>query len=126
MSDLFLIFHLFLGENDIVSCCCFLAFTQLCLPFLLKRRKDFVCHFSGNNTATLIFSTTDSSKHLLALRSIPVFPIQVGINTTFIHIRNLFRRYILDFLLIGRYFFWILLLVAGCLFFRVILCRFSA
>ncbi len=31
MSELFSIFHLFLRENDIVSCCCILAFTQFCL-----------------------------------------------------------------------------------------------
>ena len=90
-------------------------------PAILKRRENLIRHFSGNYTAALIFSATDSSEHLLTPWGISVFPIQVGINSALIHIRDLFWRYILDFFLIGGYFFCILLLVAGRLFFRVIL-----
>ena len=42
---------------------------------ILKRRKNPLTHLSGNNSTALILSTTNLSKHLLALRCIPVFPI---------------------------------------------------
>ncbi len=90
---------------------------------ILKRREDLIRHFSGNNAAALIFSTTDPPEYLLAPWCIPVFPIQVCIYATFIHIGNLFWRYVFDLLLICGYFFLILLLVACRLFFLVILCR---
>ena len=93
---------------------------------ILKWRKDPVSHLSGNNSAALIFSATEPPEYLLAPQRIPVFPIQVCIYAAFIHIGNLFWRYILDFFLIRCYFLLILLLVAGCLFFLVILCRRSA
>ena len=93
---------------------------------ILKWGQDFIAHFSGNNTATLILSTADPSEYLLAPRRIAVFPIQVCIYAAFIHIGGLFWRYTLDFFLICRYFFRILLLVTGCLFFLVILYRRSA
>ena len=93
---------------------------------ILKRRKDLVSHFSGNNAAALIFSTADPSEYLLASRRIPVFPIQVCIYATFIHIDDLFWRYVLDLFLIRCYFLLILLLVACRLFFLVNLCCRSA
>ena len=67
-----------------------------------------------------------NSKSLLTLRHIPIFPIQICIHTAFIHIGDLFRRYIFDLFLICRYLLPILLLVAGRLFFLVILCRRNA
>ena len=90
---------------------------------ILKWRKDLVPHFSGNNPAALIFSATDLSEYLLAPWRIPVFPVQVCIYAAFVHIGELFWRYVLDLLQIRCYFLLILLLVAGCLFFLVILCR---
>ena len=93
---------------------------------ILKRRKNLFRHFSGNNTAALIFSAADPPEYLLTPRRIPVFPIQICIYATFIHIGNLFGRYVLDLLLIRRYFLWILLLIASRLFFLVILFRRSA
>ena len=95
-------------------------------PVILKRRKNPVAHLSGDNAAALILSTTNLSKHLLAPQRIPIFSIQVCIYPAFIHIGNLFRRYILDCFLVCRYFLPVLLLVAGRLFFLVILCRRSA
>ena len=93
---------------------------------ILKWCKDLVSYFSGNNATTLIFSAADPSEYLLASRRIPVFPIQVCIYATFIHIDDLFWRYVLDLFLIRCYFLLILLLVAGRLFFLVSLCRRSA
>ena len=93
---------------------------------ILKWCKDPVSHFSGNNSATLIFSATDLSEYLLVPRRIPVSPIQVCIYAAFIHIGDLFWRYVFDFFQIHCYFLLILLLIAGCLFFLVILCRRSA
>ena len=93
---------------------------------ILKRCKDPITCLSGNNTAALILSATDSSEYLPAAWSIAVFPIQVCIYPTFIYIDNLFWRYVSDLFLIRCYFFLILLLVTGCLFFLVILCRRSA
>ena len=93
---------------------------------ILKRCKNPVTYLGGDNAVALILSTTNLSKHLLATGRIPIFPIQVCIYTAFIHIRNLCRRYILDLFLIRRYFLSILLLVAGRLFFLVILCRRNA
>ena len=90
---------------------------------ILKRRKNVTAHLSGNNAAALILSASDTPKYLLAPRCISVFSIQICIYTAFIHIRNLFLWYILDFIQIYRYFFLVLLLVAGSLFFLVILCR---
>ena len=83
---------------------------------ILKRCKNPVTYLSGDNTAALILSTTNLSKHLLAPRRVPIFSIQVCIYPAFIHIRNLFRRYILGFFLIRRCFLPILLLVANRLF----------
>ena len=93
---------------------------------ILERCKNPVTYLSGDNAAALILSTTNLSKHLLPTGRIPILPIQVCIYTAFIHIRNLCRRYILDLFLIRRYFLSILLLVAGRLFFLVILCRRNA
>ena len=93
---------------------------------ILKGCKNSVAHLSGDNTAALVLPTTDLSKHLLALRRIPVFPIEVCVYAAFIHIGDLFWRYILDFFLVCRYFLLVLLLIAGCLFFLVILCRRNA
>ena len=95
-------------------------------PAILKWRKDPVSHFSGNNATTLIFSAADPSKYLLAPRRIPVFPIQICIYAAFIHVGDLFWWYILDLFQIRCYFLLILLLIAGCLFFLVILYRRSA
>ena len=61
---------------------------------ILKWSKELITYFSCNNTATLILSTTDSSEYLLASRSIPVFPIQVCIYATFIHIGNVWTHII--------------------------------
>ena len=93
---------------------------------ILKGRKDLVPHFGGYNATTLIFSATDSSEYWLASWRISIFPIQVCIYTAFIHIGDLFGWYVLDFFQICRYFFLILLLIADCLFFLVILYRRSA
>ena len=100
--------------------------TAIHRPAILKWRKDLVSHFSGNKTAALIFLATDPSEYLLAPRRIPVFPIQICIYTAFIHIGNLFWRYVLDLFQIRCYFLRILLLIVGCLFFLVILYRRSA
>ena len=89
-------------------------------PTIFKWCKDFISHFSGNNTTTLIFSSTDSPEYLLSPWGIPIFTIQVCIYATFVDIGNLFCRYILYLFLVRCYFFLILLLIAGCLFFRVI------
>ncbi len=92
-------------------------------PAILKRRKELIRYFSGNNATALIFSAANSPEHLLAPWRIPVLPIQVCIDATFIHIGNLFWRYIFDLLLVRCYFLLILLPVTGCLFFLVILYR---
>ena len=93
---------------------------------ILKWRKNLVSHFSGNNAAALIFSTADPSEYLLTPRRISVFPIQACIYAAFIHIGNLFCRYVLDFFLICCYLLLILFLVTSRLFFLVILYRRSA
>ena len=93
---------------------------------ILKWCKNLVRHLSGNNAAAFILSAADPSKYLLTPRRISVFPIQVCIYAAFVHIRNLFGRYVLDFFLICCYFLLILFLVTSCLFFLVILYRRSA
>ena len=95
-------------------------------PAILKRCKDLVRHLSGNNATAFILSSAGPPEYLLAPWRIPVFPIQVCIYATFIHISNLFGRYVLDLFLIRCYFLLVLLLVSSCLFFLVILCRRSA
>ena len=95
-------------------------------PAILKWCQNLVGHSSGNNAAAFILSTADPPEYLLTPRRISVFPIQVCIYATFIYISYLFGRYILDFFLIRRYLLLVLLLVAGCLFFLVILYRRSA
>ncbi len=92
-------------------------------PAILKRREELIRYFSGNNATALIFSAANSPEHLLAPRRVPVLPIQVCIDATFIYIGNLFWRYIFDLLLVRRYFPLIPLPVTGCLFFLVILYR---
>ena len=82
---------------------------------ILKWSKDLIAHLSGNNAAPLTLSATDSSEHLLAPWSITVFPVQVRIYAAFIHISNLFGRYVSDLFLIYCYFLLILLLVTGYL-----------
>ena len=84
---------------------------------ILKRCKDLIPHFSGNNATALIFSPLDPPEYLLAPWRIPIFPIQIGVYATFIHIGNLFCWYVLNLFLICCYFFLILLLIARCLFF---------
>ena len=86
-------------------------------PTILKWCKDLVRHLSGNNAAAFILSTADPPEHPLPPWRISIFPVQICIYATFIHIGNLFWRYILDFLLICGYFFRILLLIAGRIFF---------
>ena len=95
-------------------------------PVILKRRKNPVTYLSSNNAAALILSSTNLPKHLMAPQRIPIFPIQVCIYTAFIHISDLFQRYIFDLFLICRYLLPILLLIADRLFFLVILCRRNA
>ncbi len=90
---------------------------------ILKRCQNLIPHFSGNNPTALISSAPNPPEHLLTSWCVPILPIQVRIDPAFIHIGNLFWRNILDFFLIRCYFFRILLLVPGSLFFRVILYR---
>ena len=90
---------------------------------ILKGRKNSVVHLSSDNAAALVLPTTNLSKHLLAPRRIPIFPIQVCIYTAFVHIDDFFRRDILDLRLIRCYFLLVLLRITGRLFFLVILCR---
>ena len=93
---------------------------------ILKRCKDSICHFSDNNTTAFIFSSADPSRHLLSADSIPILTVQVGVNTTFVHIGNLFWRYILDLFLVCFCFLLLLFLIPGRLFFLVMLHRRSA
>ena len=90
---------------------------------ILKWCKNLIAHLSGNNATALILSASDPPEHLLAPRRISIFPIQICIYAAFIHIGDLFLWYILDFIQIRCYFLALLLLVAGRLFFLVILCR---
>lgn len=92
-------------------------------PVILKRRKNSVTHLSSDNATALILSSTNLSEHSLTPQRIPIFPIQVCIYTAFIHISDLFQRYIFDFFLICCYLLLVLLLIADRLFFLVILCR---
>ena len=89
---------------------------------ILKRRNNPIRHLGGNNATTFIFAAADLIEYLLATGSIPVFPIQVCIYTAFIHIGNLFWRYVFDLFLIRCYLFPVLLPVPRCLFLRVIFC----
>ena len=86
-------------------------------PTILKRCKNLVRHLSGNNAAAFILSAADPPEHPLPPRRISVFPIQVCIYAAFVHIRNLFGRYVLDFFLICCCFLLVLFLVTSCLFF---------
>ena len=95
-------------------------------PAILKWCKDLIPHFGGNNTTTFIFPATDLPGYLLTTRCISIFPIQIRVYATFIHIGDLFCGYILDLFLVRCYFFRILFLIASCLFFRVIPHRFKA
>ena len=95
-------------------------------PVILKRRKNSVTHLSSDNATALILSSTNLSEHSLTPQRIPIFPIQVCIYTAFIHISDLFQRYIFDLFLICRYLLPVLLLIVDRLFFLVILCRRNA
>ena len=95
-------------------------------PVILKRCKNSVTYLSSDNATALILSSTNLSEHSLTPQRIPIFPIQVCIYTAFIHISDLFQRYIFDLFLICRYLLPILLLIADRLFFLVILCRRNA
>ena len=95
-------------------------------PAILEWRKDLILHFCGDNATAFIFPPTDQPRHFLALRGIPVFPVQIRINAAFIYISDLLRRHVLDLFFVRFYFLLVLLLVPGCLFFLVILFRRSA
>ena len=93
---------------------------------VLKWSKNSVCHFRGNNPAAFVFSSANPPRHPLTTTGIAICTIQVSIYPTFIHIRNLFRWYVLNLFLVRFYFFLVLFLVPDRLFFRVILHRRSA
>lgn len=95
-------------------------------PVIMKRCKNSLTYLSSDNATALILSSTNLSEHSLTPQRIPIFPIQVCIYTAFIHISDLFQRYIFDLFLICRYLLLILLLIADRLFFLVILCRRNA
>ena len=80
----------------------------------------------SNKIRSSIFQSGNHSKDLFSPGRITIFPVIVCPKTGFINIYTLFVRYILDFLLICRYFLWILLFVATSLFFRVIPRRLNA
>ena len=93
---------------------------------ILELGQNIFAPFCCNNAAALIFSSADAADYLLVSWCVPILSIEIGIYAAFVYIRDLFRRYILDLLLIGCYFPGVLFLIAGCLFFRVIFSRFRA
>lgn len=93
---------------------------------ILKGGKDFVAHLGGNNATAFVLTPNNPPEYLLAPWGIPVFPVQICVDSAFIHIRNLFWRYVFDLFLVRIYFLLVLLLITGRLFFRVILYRRSA
>lgn len=93
---------------------------------VLEGSKDPAAHLSGNHTTAFVLAAADPPKYLLSPWGIPVFWVQIRIDSAFIHIRNLFWRYVFDLLLVCLYFLLVLLLIPSRLFFRVILCRRSA
>lgn len=93
---------------------------------ILEWGQNLFAKFCCNNAAALKFTPADAAEYLLVSRCIPVLSIEKSIYATFVNIRYFFWRYTLDLLLIGRYFFGLLFLIASCLFFRVIFSRFRA
>ena len=57
---------------------------------ILQRCEDPAIHLGCNNSAPLVFAAADPAEYFLASGSIAIFPVQVGIDPTLIHIGNLF------------------------------------
>lgn len=93
---------------------------------ILELGQNIFALFCSNNAAALILAAADAAEYLLVSWCVPILPIEIGIDATFVYIRDFIGRYILDVLQIGSYFLCILFLIAGCLFFRVIFSRFRA
>lgn len=87
---------------------------------IYKRRNDFLTQPGCNNSNPFILVATDCSLDLLSSGSISIFPMQICVNPSFIHISNLFRWDFCDLFLIYLYLFWILFPVMYRLFLRVI------
>lgn len=87
---------------------------------------DSAVHLSRNNPTSLVLAAADPAEYLLAPGGISVFPVQIDIDPTLIHIYDLFLGVGTNFRLIRRYFLLVLLPVSGCLFLRVIFRRFIA
>ena len=93
---------------------------------ILQGCKNPAIHLGRNNPTPLVLATADPAEYFLTSGCIAVFPVQVRIDPTFVHICDLFHRIGTDLRLICRYFFLVLLTVPGCLFLRVIFRRFIA
>ena len=93
---------------------------------ILQRRKNPAIHLGRNDSTSFVLATTDPAEYFLASGSIAIFPVQIGIDPTLVHICNLFYGIGVDLRLIRRYFFLVLLPVPCCLFLRVIFRRFIA
>ena len=84
------------------------------------RILPFIC------ATPLVLAAADPAGYFLTPGRIAVFPVQVRIDPTLIHVRDPFFGISADLRLIRRYFFLVLLPVPGCLFLRVIFRRFIA
>ena len=88
--------------------------------------KDFLSHLSSYNPCARILTPGNLIMKKFPSGGITIFPVQIAIYPGFVHISNLFRWYINNFVLVCCYFVVILLLVSRCFFFRVIFNRFNA
>ena len=84
---------------------------------ILHRRNDLTIHPGRNYPAPFVFPTTDTIQYFFTPGCIAVFPVQVRVYTTLVHVGYLFRGIGAYLRLIRRYFLLVLLQVARSLFF---------
>lgn len=93
---------------------------------IFHRREDLLTKLGRNNPNSFILAAIDCSTDPLSSGGIPIFPIQIGINPSFIYICDLFRCNFCDFLLVRCYLFWLLFPIMHRLFLRVMPTRLNA
>ena len=74
-----------------------------------KRRYDFFTKLGRNNSYAFVLASADSGVDLMASGSIPILPVQICVDSSFVHICDLLQCEPCDFRLIFFYLFWVLL-----------------
>lgn len=75
---------------------------------ILERGQNIFAPLCCDNAAAFKSAPANAAEYLLVSWCVPIRSIEIGIYATFVYIRYFFRPYILDLLLIGRYFLCVL------------------